>query len=90
VERTSNTTCFVKGVIINRTTTCFGYYASPSSGCYITYLSDAYMCKTIGCDILVISRESVVGNAVGMIRIISKFYDYAYRNLLFTCIHYIH
>jgi hypothetical protein len=28
---------FVKGVIINKTTTCFGYCASPSSGCYIAY-----------------------------------------------------
>jgi hypothetical protein len=32
------------------------------------YLLDTYMCKTIGWDILVISRESV-----GMICIISKF-----------------
>jgi hypothetical protein len=31
------------------------------------YLLETYMCKTIGCDILVISRESV-----GMICIISK------------------
>jgi hypothetical protein len=37
------------------------------------YLLDTYMCKTVGCDILVISRESVAGNVVGMIRIISKF-----------------
>jgi hypothetical protein len=37
------------------------------------FLLDIYMCKTIGCDILVISRESVAGNVVGMIRIISKF-----------------
>jgi hypothetical protein len=39
------------------------------------YLLDTYMCKTIGCDILVTSRESVAGNVVGMICIISKFYD---------------
>jgi hypothetical protein len=37
------------------------------------YLLDTYMCKTIGCYILVITRESVAGNVVGMIRIISKF-----------------
>jgi hypothetical protein len=37
------------------------------------YLLDTYMRKTIGCDILVISRESVAGNGVGMIRIVSKF-----------------
>jgi hypothetical protein len=37
------------------------------------YLLDTYMCKAIGWDILVISRESVAGNVVGMIRIISKF-----------------
>jgi hypothetical protein len=34
---------------------------------FLHYLLDAYMCKTIGCGILVISRESV-----GMICIISK------------------
>jgi hypothetical protein len=28
------------------------------------YLLDTYMCKTIGWDILVISRESVAGNVV--------------------------
>jgi hypothetical protein len=32
------------------------------------YLLDTYMCKTIGCDVLVISRKSVAGNVVGMIR----------------------
>jgi hypothetical protein len=37
------------------------------------YLLGAYMCKTIGCYIVVISREIVAGNVVGMIRIISKF-----------------
>jgi hypothetical protein len=37
------------------------------------YLLDTYMCKTIEWDILVISRESVAGNVVGMILIISKF-----------------
>jgi hypothetical protein len=37
------------------------------------YLLDTYMCKTIGCDILVISSDSVAGNVVGTIRIISKF-----------------
>jgi hypothetical protein len=41
----------------------------------LLYLLDAYMCKTIGCDILVISRDSVAGNVVRMICIISKFYD---------------
>jgi short-subunit dehydrogenase len=30
------------------------------------YLLDTYMCKTNGCDILVISRVSVAGNVVGM------------------------
>jgi hypothetical protein len=38
------------------------------------YLLDTYMCKTIGWDMLVISRESVAGNVVGMIRIISSEY----------------
>jgi hypothetical protein len=37
------------------------------------YLLDTYMCKTIGWDILVISSESVAGNVVGMIRIITEF-----------------
>jgi hypothetical protein len=37
------------------------------------YLLDTYKCKTIGYDILVISREIVAGNVVGMLRIISKF-----------------
>jgi hypothetical protein len=38
------------------------------------YLLDTYMYKSHnGCDILVISREGVAGNVVGMICIISKF-----------------
>jgi hypothetical protein len=38
------------------------------------YLLGTYMCKSCnGWDILVISREIVAGNVVGMIRIISKF-----------------
>jgi hypothetical protein len=38
------------------------------------YLLETYMCKSYnGWDILVISREIVAGNAVGMIRIISTF-----------------
>jgi hypothetical protein len=34
---------FVKGVIISKTTTCFGYFVSPSSGC-LPFLLDVYMC----------------------------------------------
>jgi hypothetical protein len=38
------------------------------------YLLGTYMCKSYnGWDIFVISRESVAGNVVGMIFIISKF-----------------
>jgi hypothetical protein len=38
------------------------------------YLLDTYMCKSYNrWDILVISRENVAGNVVGMICIISKF-----------------
>jgi hypothetical protein len=36
-------------------------------------LLDTYTCKTIGWDILVISRDSVAGNVVSIICIISKF-----------------
>jgi hypothetical protein len=49
------------------------------------YLLDTYMCKTVGCDILVISRESVAGNEVGMIRIISKFILMFYCLVLHWC-----
>jgi hypothetical protein len=72
VGRTSNT-CFVKGVIINRTTTCFRLLCFAIIR-LLHYLLDTYMCKSYnGLDILVISRENVAGNVVGMIRIISKF-----------------
>jgi hypothetical protein len=50
------------------------------------YLLDAYMCKTLGWDILVISRESVAGNVVGMIRIMSKFMTKCTYVLLFSAI----
>jgi hypothetical protein len=37
---------FVKGVIINKTTTCFGYFVSPSSGC-LPFLLDVYICNLL-------------------------------------------
>jgi hypothetical protein len=43
------------------------------------YLLDAYMCKTIGCDILVIYRESV-----GMLCIISKLIVICYLHVSTT------
>jgi hypothetical protein len=65
----SNTTRFTKGVITIRTTTCFGYCYSPSSGCYYVYL-EVYMCKCYkGWDMLASYRESVgvPGTAVDIV-----------------------
>jgi hypothetical protein len=70
IIKTSNTTCFfVKGVIINKTTTCFGYFVSPSSGC-LPFLICLYM-QPVFCVTFEISRESVVWSVLYLVLIFS-------------------